>query len=538
MTSRVSPHHEYASSGVLAATYYASGRIKRIPHESVPAVCGLTGFRIVDAQCVRPKGNATEAYEITLQMLGNKQGALELQPGVAFALEPKNHADTVDAVLLGLRHPAVEQQEGSALDAGRLEEVAAQEIELPVKTAYLEDQTIQCLSKRDIVSGVIDLSRPTPELVNLLLHRKGLPATKRTAERIAASHSVEQLLAKYSGLVTVEELCANQPSLNSRPYTISDFDRDRGMLKIVVSDVEAEIPTVGDNAAPECKQHGIATRMLLDLAKNPGAWDYILNGSIAVHGPKIYIPCMTKPTESMEAYRRKTQYAYWQEAWDRFSPLANADDKTLFLLGTGSGIAPYLAMLHEYERRGERYPGRVVLINGGRGAEGEMFSEEIQHFLEIGVLDDYRYADSTADLPNGEKGRIQHVLKAEYGDELRSLLEEEKAMVYVCGAMDAKEGVDEVLAEIVGFGRGSDEAAEYIRQLMDKWLIQSTASKPDRFFTAWRDAQSHAPGYREPKPRVSWTNDQVGGKSASGGGWTRRVYPVISADQRVSAGRE
>lgn len=528
MTSRTAPHHEYPSTGVLAEAYYASGNIKRVPHDSVPATCGLTGFRIVDAQCVRSGGGATEAYEITLQMLGNRQAAQELQPGVVFALEPKNHADTVNAVLSGLLHEDVGQQKGKPLDAQQLSEVAEQTVELPVKTAYLEGLSAQRLSKREALSGAYDLSRPTVQLVNLLLQRKGLSASMRTATRIAESHSVEQLLEKYPGLVTVEELCANQPTLNSRPYTISDYDREAGTLKIVVSDVEAEIPAVADNVEPERKQHGVATRMLLDLAKNPDAQDYILNGSISVLGPKIFFPCMTEPTPSMDAYRQQTQYEYWQNVWDRFSPLADANDKTLFLLGTGSGIAPYLALLHEYERRGEPYPGKVVLINGGRGDAGEMFKEKIKHFLEIGVLDDYVYADSAKEV------RVQNALQAHYGEELKGLLKNDKAMVYVCGAMGAKDSVNDVLAEIAGFERGSDDAAAFIAELEEKCLVQSTASKPDRFFTTWCKQQELS-SYLLPKDRQSWT-EKVGGKSASNPeGWAQ----VISSGQSRagSAGR-
>lgn len=521
MMERSSIHHEYPSSGALAATYYAGGGIKREPHVSVPDCSSLTGFRIVDVQCVRSGKNITEAYEITLQILGNRQALQELQPGVVFALEPKNHMDTVNAVLQGLRQEGA-QRSGEGLESGRPAE-KVETVELPVKTAYLEKHTTQSLDKREVLSGTVDLSRPTVQLVNLLLKRRGLSASLRTAERIAASHSIEQLLEKYPGLVSIEELCANQPPLNSRPYTLSGYDREAGTIKIVVSDVEAQIPPMEPGAEPECKRHGIATRMLIDLARNPDAWGYTLNGSLSTHGPKLFFPSMSRQTPGMDAYRRQTENTYWQGIWERFSQQADAGDKTLFLLGTGSGIAPYLALLREYAQQGERYPGKVVLINGGRGPKGEMFQDEIRQFLNDKILDAYHYADSTLSLPDGEKGRVHNVLKAKYGEELRGLLAQEKAMVYVCGAKEARDDVDAALAEIAGFGRGSKEAGAFVAELEDKCLIQSTASKPDRFFTFWREQQSELPSYWLPQTRESWTA-KVGGKSASTPeAWAKRI---------------
>jgi hypothetical protein len=136
-----------------------------------------------------------------------------------------------------------------------------------------------------------------------------------------------------------------------------------------------------------------------------------------------------------------------------------------------------------------------------------MFKEKIKDFIKAGVLDAYHYADSAKGM------RIQNELKARYGKKLKGLLENDKVMVYVCGAMGAKDSVNQVLAEIAGFKNNPEKAAALIAELEDKCLVQSTASTPDRFFIKWHDQQSTS-GYLLPKDRQSWT-EKVGGKSAS-----------------------
>lgn len=519
MSSKITKNYEYPSHSI----YYASGEIKREAHDSVPPSCGLTGFRIIAVEPVRQGGDTLEAYEITLKVLGNQKAVDELQPGVVFALEPKNHQSVVDAVLMGLKHEGVGQQERQALDCSKLDEAAEQRVILPVKSSYIQSQTTQRLSKRDVLAGTIDLSRPTPQLVNQLLRHAGIPAMPRTAEKISASYSIEQLLNQYPGLLTIEELCANQPLLDSRPYTISDYDRKKGTLKIVVSDVNAEIPSAEPEGKPKYKQHGIATQMLLDLAKHPKKWDYVLNGYVATHGPKLFFPCMTELTESMAAYQKKTKREYWQKAWKRFSGLEHAEGKTLFLLGTGSGIAPYMALLREYARRKESYPGDVILISGGRGTEGEMFADEIKGFVRAGILKEYHYADSKVKLDNGEKAYIQNVLKDKYGGKLGELLAQEEAVIFVGGAEDAKKAVDATLSEIAGFERDTDAARIFIKGLEDRCMVQSTASKPERFFNKWRD-ENHSTDHRKPMPEEQ--------REKNPDRWTQRIEKTAMGTMR------
>lgn len=537
MPDKQSPFHEHPSEGRFGAVYYADA-LERVPHESVPASCGLTGFRVLDSTAVRePTSGNTVAYEITLQILDNPQATAEMQPGVVFAFEPKNHRNVVDVVLLRLKHEGMGQEAGQALPLSKLLRVAQQEVEVPVKSSYIQSQTTQRLTKREVLAGVVDVSRPTPQLVNLLLQRAGNPQTPYTAEEMAASFSVEQLLKAYPGYITLEELCANQPPINTRPYTISDIDREAGTLKIVVSDVEVDIPPVTPDAEPTRKRHGTATRMLLDLVEG-NDHEYILNGYLANHGPKLFFPDVTRFTGCMESYLSKTEHPYWQQAWERFSDWQDDEGKTLYLLGTGSGIAPYMALLRELERREERgeepYPHKIVLINGGRGIEGELFAEEIAHFQEKGILDDYRYVDSTPDA-DGRKTYIQDVLKQEYGKEVSGLLDNKKALVYVCGTKAAKEGVAVALTEIAGLQDEPEKAKDFIDVLEQRFQFQSTSSEPGRFFTLWA-AQNEATHHREPKPTWMKALGKEPVKSPEEP-WTTRILNIVPPCQGAEAQR-
>jgi len=141
-------------------------------------------------------------------------------------------------------------------------------------------------------------------------------------------------------------------------------------------------------------------------------------------------------------------------------------------------------------------------------------------------LDKYRYADSKKTLENGEKEYIQNVLKYEYGDQLRELLAQNEAIIYVCGAEAAKEGVDNVLAEIAGFKRDSAEAKAFINDLESKCVLQSTASKPERFFNKWKDVNPLT-DHRMPMSEKQRENNPDN--------WTRRVLPIAEIREGKAA---
>lgn len=533
--SSAKPYHETPSFGEYANRYYASGELVREPAPGLHASSTLAAFHVVDAKQVRQtRGDTTEAVEITLKVEG-KRGAdviSQAQPGLIFAFEPKNHGETVDAILKVLKPSA-------GLKEGR--------IPVPVHSDRQGTNTAQTLPVRDVLSGLVDISRPTEQLVNLLMLRAaqaGKPLPKSAdATEIAKCYSVAELLEYRPNLLTLEEVYANQPPMKTRPYTISDYDKQAQTVKILVSAVSADLPA-GDplgikrHTDTRVKDDGTATGMLLDLARGNGGKpvsDYAINGYLMTELPRLMFPGIYDRSEAVKNLARNNpRIDKYLKAFDNA-----AADQTLYFLGTGSGMAPYMAVLRELSRRqradpahSKPYPGKIVVINGGRYPEDELFAEECRQYVKDGLINTYHAASSSngaekfVTLKEGKlderevkgvtttgKYYIQDVLQAAYGQHLEQDIRDGKAMVYVCGTQGALRGVFSKWPEAFRANPAS---------------LQHTASIPGRFFEGFWKGRNQLTSHREPLPEDRRSQGNPGA-------WTKRVLKIVEVREGKNA---
>lgn len=499
----------------MGRRYYSGGHICRAPYEAVHHTSRLTQFRIVGAEWVREaRGATTEALEITLKIDGGDKDAIatQMQPGLVFAFDPKNDSDTVDAVLASLK-PSPEEKLGC--------------IVVPVHTSYMMRTHQQAVPKRDALAGLIDLSRPTEQLVERLAERaeaagKPFPLAYDAAE-LARCYTVAELLQYRPGLLTLEDVYANQPSMKTRPYTISDFDREAGTVNVLLSGVSAELAEgdpLGIKPSPDArtKHGGLATDMLMDIATGgkDGSPDgeYRLNGYLVTDSPRLVFPGFTRPTEALEhamtvQHKTPQRTAYYHGLRDLVEKEPSRDT-TLYLLATGSGMAPYMALLRDLSRQKAADPDfgmkcDIVLINGGRHEEDELYKQECRRFVAEGLVKTYHAfssadgTDKTVTLKDGalheekktrqgksgERFYIQDLLEEEYGRDMDARLRDGKAWVYVCGTKGALDGV----------------TAKWPRTFRDKPdALQHTASVPGRFFEDMWQGENRGVAYNIPQP--------------------------------------
>lgn len=531
-------YQEAASQGALAERYYSGGEIRRIPAPSIHSSSTLAQFRMVDSKRVREaRDGTTEAIEMTLKVEGEHADeiAAHMQPGLYFALEPKNHKDAVDAILASVKPSPQEQEDGR--------------ITVPVHAAYMMTNDKQTLSKREVLAGLVDVSRPTEQLVNLLAIRAakaGNPLPKgHDAAEIAACYSVAELLQFRPGVMTVEDIYANQPSMKARPYTISDFDRENQTVKVLISGVSADLPAgdplgIKQNQDARVKDGGTSSGMLLDIATagKDGApdSDFVINGYLLTRFPGLLFPGQVRETEAVTQMKESNaQVERMLEAFKDCTP-----DTTLYFLATGSGMAPYMSLLRELERQQAADPeyknpfvGNIVLINGGRHPEDELFADECRGFVQKGLVQAYHAPSSATGteqfvtlkdgklqeqqvqglVAGGGRYYIQDALQAAYGQHMDKDLRSGKAKVYVCGTQGALRGVFSKWPE--AFREGA------------KFGLQHTASIPGRYFEYGWKRMNDVTSHREPMP--------VQNRGENPGAWTRRHLKIVEVREGEAA---
>jgi sulfite reductase alpha subunit-like flavoprotein len=536
-------YREVPSQGKLAGRYYSGGEIRRPAAPQIHESSTLAPFRMIKAEEVRAaQGETTAAMELTFRIEGAKaaQIAAQLQPGLFFAFEPKNNKETVDAILDALKPSPQQRADGR--------------ITVPVKSAYMMTNDEQTLPKRDVLAGLVDVSRPTEQLVNLLALRakeagKPLPET-HDAAKLAACYTVAELLQYRPGLLTLEDVYANQPPMMARPYTISDYDRKNHTVSLLISGVSAKLAEgdplgIKGEEKARTKDDGNASGMLLDIATagdNGGPdKDFLLNGYVLTRIPHLMFPGLVEKTDAvqslMDADQRIEQHV---REFEQSRP-----DQTLYFLATGSGMAPFMSALREMSRRQKAKPdhekpfaGKIVLINGGRYEQDELFADECRRFVKDGLVETYHAAASSTGkekvvtlkdgqlhetetqgkTADGGRYYIQDVLESSYGKQMDADIRAGRATVYVCGTQGALRGT---------FSKWPDAFRT------SKNALQHTASVPGRYFEHMWKRLNQLTDHREPLP--------VERRAENPGAWTSRVLHIAEiregAAARTQAGR-
>ena len=141
-------------------------------------------------------------------------------------------------------------------------------------------------------------------------------------------------------------------------------------------------------------------------------------------------------------------------------------DVPIIMVGPGTGIAPFRAFLQE--RQASNAPGKSWLFFGDRRrATDFLYGDELQAYLESGVLTRLDLAFSRDRGPRDPKDYVQHHMVAN-ADELFAWLAD-GAYFYVCGdAEHMAKDVDRALHQVVATaGAMNEEAAHsYVNDLI------------------------------------------------------------------------
>ena len=144
--------------------------------------------------------------------------------------------------------------------------------------------------------------------------------------------------------------------------------------------------------------------------------------------------------------------------------LPRALETPVVMVGPGTGLAPFRAMVQEMEvaaARGKKRTGESRLYFGCRKPDVDfLYEEELNAALAAGVLTTLRTAFSRA---QAEKVYVQDRLR-EDSALLWQLVGQQKGHVYVCGGTGMGREVVSVLAEVAAEHGGKDGAA-YVKEM-------------------------------------------------------------------------
>lgn len=132
-------------------------------------------------------------------------------------------------------------------------------------------------------------------------------------------------------------------------------------------------------------------------------------------------------------------------------PVPEEHDANLILIGSGTGIAPFRALVKRIYRDVRDWRGLVWLLYGAKsGLELLYMNEERDDFAQYYDEETFRAFKALSPRPNWSDPIAWDQAIEERGEELWDLLGNSKTYVYVAGLEKSIAGLDSVLARLAG----------------------------------------------------------------------------------------
>ncbi len=411
------------------------------------AINRIQDLRLVRVEKLRDEGiGSTRAWEITFKVPSLQQAGLgsaeeaaikanQIRAGMQIALLPVNNNARVERALEGLKDVQRPQWKGNMATDTLVQG------QLPGRdNAFIPPQM---LSPAQILAHTVDLTRPTKELMSLVM------AESNENWGSYATLPVEEFvnLEGIRGRLSLSDLQKWQPPLENRKYTPSRVDLKKGEISLMVSDTPCSVQHP-DGRTLHC--HGSMMGYLSDVIDQ-----FTPSQQPVIHG-------------FLDVRKHKLPY--------------HKDEAPKILIGTGVGIAPHLAYLRECAAEGKN-PNVPLMIVGVRRESEQLRDNELRGYLPRGTL---QYAYSRPAL--GEGQYVDTALKANAKTVWQAL--QAGGSLYLCGREDMRKGVDATLLDIARTegGKSLEDAKTWLKEVVynkdnpKEHLLEESMSFHDRFY--------------------------------------------------------
>ena len=231
---------------------------------------------------------------------------------------------------------------------------------------------------------------------------------------LSKNYNIADFIKEFDSLqLSLQELCEIFPTITPRYYTCaSSFNKNNNLIEIIITLVGWKGPK-GD------KRYGITSNYINDL--------FI---SKSFQKKDEYLNILIKPSE--------------------FKLPANLQTPMLMLC-TGSGIAPFISFLQEFEsikNKNNDIKFEIYLIFGSMNKKNDfIFEKELNDFKNKGILTEYYTAFSR---DQEQKIYVQNVLGNNFDKEKLEKLIRKGMIVYICGSTSMGKAINEKLKELLG----------------------------------------------------------------------------------------
>ena len=383
--------------------------------------------KILNIEEKRPNNINGSTLKVTFDLSGT---GIKYKPADSVLIYPKNKKEIVDIVINNLE----KGKENDYINY-KLINKDKELFNLPLpegitlKEAMSEFIDLSCHINKNILSKLINYLTDVDQKnkVNKIINDE-----KKLSEFLSKNYNIAEFIKEFNSLkLTLQGLCEIFPIISPRYYSCcSSYKKNNNIIEIIITLVSFKGPT------GEIK-YGMTSNYINELFK-----------SKSFQSNDEYVKISFKDTEFKFPFHLQTP---------------------MLMIGTGSGIAPFISFLQEFEsikNNNTNMNFETYLIFGSMNKNNDfIFEKELEEFKQKGALKEYFTAFSR---DQDKKFYVQDALEKNFDKEkIENLIIKRMMHIYVCGSVRMGNSVKEKLKELLG-----DE--NYERMIKNKQLYLET----------------------------------------------------------------